>query len=349
MANNKRTVQDLAESMAKRHRYSKVKSESFIRGALSIIKGALEKENYVKVKGLGTFKLVTVNSRESVNVNTGERIEISEHQRLTFTPDKSLKERVNRPFEQFQTVVIEDDDLDLNHLHIDDILDVTPQPDDDKVVSLVSDEEQSVEEENDCSSKVTSVPISNDEDTVSLSAEEKNNVTDSAEFVRSETSGTGKSRCWLHGLLWGLLTLLLMVLSYFAGHDRWFNFTTKTANCAPMPAVAADSADIAVTESDSLDTQMQDTVKKVQSQVDESPEALSQHYDQLPNGRFLIIGTLAEHKVEPGESLTRISKKYFYSNAEDYVPYIIFYNRLKSADVVHKGTVLKIPKLAHKL
>ena len=112
MANNKRTVQDLAESMAKRHRYSKVKSESFIRGALSIIKGALEKENYVKVKGLGTFKLVTVNSRESVNVNTGERIEISEHQRLTFTPDKSLKERVNRPFEQFQTVVIEDDDLD---------------------------------------------------------------------------------------------------------------------------------------------------------------------------------------------------------------------------------------------
>ena len=110
MANNKRTVQDLAESMAKRHRYSKVKSESFIRGALSIIKGALEKENYVKVKGLGTFKLVTVNSRESVNVNTGERIEISEHQRLTFTPDKSLKERVNRPFEQFQTIVIEDDD-----------------------------------------------------------------------------------------------------------------------------------------------------------------------------------------------------------------------------------------------
>ena len=118
MANNKRTVQDLAESMAKRHRYSKVKSERFIRGALSIIKGALEKENYVKVKGLGTFKLVTVNSRESVNVNTGERIEISEHQRLTFTPDKSLKERVNRPFEQFQTVVIEDDDLDLNHLKL---------------------------------------------------------------------------------------------------------------------------------------------------------------------------------------------------------------------------------------
>ena len=192
MANNKRTVQDLAESMAKRHRYSKVMSESFIRGALSIIKGALEKENYVKVKGLGTFKLVTVNSRESVNVNTGERIEISEHQRLTFTPDKSLKERVNRPFEQFQTVVIEDDDLDLNHLHIDDIPDLTPQSEDDKVVSLVSDEEQSVEEENDCSSKVTSVPIGNDEDTVSLSAEKTNSITDSAEFVPSETSRTGK-------------------------------------------------------------------------------------------------------------------------------------------------------------
>ena len=106
MANNKRTVQDLAESMAKRHRYSKVKSESFIRGALSIIKGALEKENYVKVKGLGTFKVLQMEDRESVNVNTGERFIIEGHQKISFSPDPELKDRINKPFSAFETVEI---------------------------------------------------------------------------------------------------------------------------------------------------------------------------------------------------------------------------------------------------
>jgi nucleoid DNA-binding protein len=113
MANGKQTVQDWAEGLSRRSKISRAKSDSFLRAFFSLIKKGLAEENFVKIKGLGTFKLVPVSSRESIDVNTGQRIEIGEHQRLLFTPDKTMKERVNRPFEQFDTIVIEDDALDL--------------------------------------------------------------------------------------------------------------------------------------------------------------------------------------------------------------------------------------------
>ncbi len=111
MANEKATIQDLAERLAARNRCSRTRADMFLRKMFNQIKSGLATDSFVKVKGLGTFKLVTVNSRTSVDVNTGEKIEISEHQRLVFTPDNSLKERVNKPFEKFETVKIEDDDV----------------------------------------------------------------------------------------------------------------------------------------------------------------------------------------------------------------------------------------------
>lgn len=63
-----------------------------------LIEEALVTEKYVKVKGLGTFKLTEVESRESVNVNTGERIEIQGHTKISFTPDSSMKDLINKPF-----------------------------------------------------------------------------------------------------------------------------------------------------------------------------------------------------------------------------------------------------------
>ena len=74
----------------------------------SIIEEGLEKDKYVKIKGFGTFKLIEVDSRESINVNTGERFEIQGHTKVTFTPDNNIKEAVNKPFSAFQTVVLEE-------------------------------------------------------------------------------------------------------------------------------------------------------------------------------------------------------------------------------------------------
>lgn len=71
-----------------------------------LIEEALVTEKYVKVKGLGTFKLTEVESRESVNVNTGERIEIQGHTKISFTPDSGMKDLINKPFAHFETVIL---------------------------------------------------------------------------------------------------------------------------------------------------------------------------------------------------------------------------------------------------
>ena len=79
---------------------------AFVRTMFDLIEEALTNEKYIKIKGLGTFKLTEVNSRESVHVNTGERIEIQGHSKVSFTPDTSMKELINKPFSHFETVVL---------------------------------------------------------------------------------------------------------------------------------------------------------------------------------------------------------------------------------------------------
>ena len=99
---------EFAEILAQKSKKSKSFSANFVRNFFELIKSILYDDNYVKVKGLGIFKLMTVSGRESVDVNTGERIEISEHERLVFIPDKSLAEHVNRPFGNFATTILDD-------------------------------------------------------------------------------------------------------------------------------------------------------------------------------------------------------------------------------------------------
>lgn len=101
-------LQDLAELLAEAEGLQKNEAQSFVRVFFDTITRGLEVDKMVKVKGLGTFKLVDVDSRESVNVNTGERFLIDGHAKITFTPDNSLKEMVNRPFAHFETVVLND-------------------------------------------------------------------------------------------------------------------------------------------------------------------------------------------------------------------------------------------------
>lgn len=105
-------LQDLAELLAEAEGLQKNEAQSFVRVFFDTITRGLEMDKIVKVKGLGTFKLVDVDSRESVNVNTGERFLIDGHAKITFTPDNSLKEMVNRPFAHFETVVLNDDVTD---------------------------------------------------------------------------------------------------------------------------------------------------------------------------------------------------------------------------------------------
>lgn len=106
--NEKITIQDLANVLANKHGMEKKDAELFIKGVFELVEEALAIEKYVKVKGLGIFKLTDVESRESINVNTGERIEIQGHTKISFTPDNSIKELINKPFSHFETVILND-------------------------------------------------------------------------------------------------------------------------------------------------------------------------------------------------------------------------------------------------
>lgn len=106
--NEKITLQDLVELLSEKNDMTKKNADAFLRCMFDLIEEALTNEKYVKIKGLGTFKLTEVDSRESMNVNTGERIEIQGHTKISFTPDTTMKELINKPFSHFETVVLND-------------------------------------------------------------------------------------------------------------------------------------------------------------------------------------------------------------------------------------------------
>ena len=102
-------IADLAKEVAKMHKLPQKETEQFIANMFAVVAEGLQQDKLVKVKGLGTFKVTQVKPRESVDVNTGERVLISGHDKVTFTPDSLMKELVNKPFAQFETVVINGD------------------------------------------------------------------------------------------------------------------------------------------------------------------------------------------------------------------------------------------------
>ncbi len=102
------SIQDLSSVLVEKRGLSKKDASNFISEMFDIVQQELEKEKIVKIKGLGTFKIIDVDDRESVNVNTGERVLIEGHGKITFTPDSLMKELVNKPFSQFETVVLND-------------------------------------------------------------------------------------------------------------------------------------------------------------------------------------------------------------------------------------------------
>ena len=104
--NEKITLQDLINLFSEKQGMNKKDAEVFVRTMFELIEEALATEKYIKIKGLGTFKLTEVDSRESVNVNTGERIEIQGHTKISFTPDATMKDLINKPFSHFETVVL---------------------------------------------------------------------------------------------------------------------------------------------------------------------------------------------------------------------------------------------------
>lgn len=150
MINEKVTIQDLANLLFEKHGMSKKDAELFIKGMFDLVEEALATEKYVKIKGLGVFKLTEVDSRESIDVNTGERIEIQGHTKVSFTPDSALKELINKPFSHFETVVLNEGvQLEDTKVETDEIINEVVEPNviEEAVITKVEEECNIPEEE----------------------------------------------------------------------------------------------------------------------------------------------------------------------------------------------------------
>lgn len=104
--NNRLNIQDLAGLLSERTGKDRGEVERFLRDFISVVSEGVYTDKIVKVKGLGTFKIISVEKRESIHVNTGERFLIPEHYKFSFLPDKDLREQVNKPFSIFETTEI---------------------------------------------------------------------------------------------------------------------------------------------------------------------------------------------------------------------------------------------------
>ncbi len=106
--NEKLSLQDLVDLLSKKAKITKKDADAFYRELFQLVLERIFDNDLVKIKDFGTFKLISVSSRESINVNTGEKIEIPSHFKLSFLPDRTLRDLVNKPFSQFETVLLED-------------------------------------------------------------------------------------------------------------------------------------------------------------------------------------------------------------------------------------------------
>lgn len=148
----KLTLQDIIDLLAKKSGLTKKEADAFFREFLDVIVANVFDEELVKIKNFGTFKLTKVNSRESIDVNTGEKIEIPSHFKLSFLPDKSLKNLVNKPFSQFETTLIEDgvsfDAIEVSEELVEDVDNEDTGADEFEVEAIeVQTEEEKIEEE----------------------------------------------------------------------------------------------------------------------------------------------------------------------------------------------------------
>ena len=176
--NTKINLQQLARKVAMKKRISQKSAEAFLREFFDAIIQNVTADKIVKITGLGSFKIIEVLERESVNVNTGERITIPGHTKLSFTPDNALKETVNKPFADFQTVVINDGT---------NLEEMEKVPSDEVMQEASSSEEEVEDVENDIDT--VSDPEPESEETPELESEETPE-SESEETPESESEET---------------------------------------------------------------------------------------------------------------------------------------------------------------
>lgn len=358
---------DLSSLLAKQAKISGTKAENFTRAFFDIIIEGLEKDGIVKISGLGTFKVADVASRGSVNVNTGEKIEIKEHKKLTFIPTDTLKDKINQPFAMFEPVEIDDtyvDDEDVTEgssatATAEEAVIAEPDTIAKKIDDTVNTENEveSVIVENDINN---AVPADATEEKAAQERKEDEQIKDVQEgekceplkntYPLTETAEVpvAKSKKRRPYILYILLMVILVALLAISIPAIMVVFTGEKGAVSVKKGLSVEAEKSAV---------VPETAKALTEPI--APEPKEEPYEfkmveELANKRVGAIGigdtllyvansSIATHVVVENETLTRIALKYY--GDKKLWPYIVQYNRLKDPNGLCKGMELEIPRL----
>ena len=370
----KLTIQEIAAVLQQKNGFDKREANSFVTTMFQIIQERLETDGIVKIKGLGTFKMIDVEARESVSVRTGERVVISGHAKVTFTPDATMKELVNRPFSQFETVVL-NEGVEFSDLkeQVEDLDDDSRAEQEEDSVELET--EQLVEEPVDeVVSQFVEQPVEQSveqlveesvepeieqpaEPEIEQSVEPENGQEEESEpvedFVFEEESSS-----WGRWLLGALGVLALMALSAYGGY-YYGTHQSQTVATIPDTVVVHDTVTVAPVDTLSeVKEQPKETVSQPAEQPVEQPaqqpqaeqkkpaedpvDKYAQKDERVRLGAYRIVGLSHEVKVLPGQTFYSICKAHLGPDMECYVE---VFNDLPKNPKIKEGQVIKIPKL----
>lgn len=400
------SILDLAAILADSYGMDAKTSQTFVKTVFEIVEEFIAKDKLVKIKGFGTFKLINVSDRESVNVNTGERIVIAGHSKLTFTPDSALKDAVNRPFADFETTTLNEgtsieemERLPMPNSTINEPNQTEePQPLDDVLDNPLLDIQEESADYTEDSLQNDDTTVNSDEIAIPITEEVDNNSTESVVMevdkpttlesnvtkkdepvsyvnlqdkdnsaypMSSETeiAPSAPSKRRFSSILYVLITIILMVLSYICGHYQVFNMLdfsiSDDASTEEPPLVEVQNQE-PEKEINLIDTIPSDTIlldslqsssldnSQLASAPDEDYEEIAKYFPQVPNGDYLIIGDAGKvHHMQVGETLYRIARKEL--GSQDLIHYLIIFNNFEDPNIIHTGDPIRIPKLIHKV
>ena len=385
--NEKITLQDLINLFGEKQGMSKKDAELFVRSLFDLIEEALATEKYVKVKGFGTFKLTEVDSRESVNVNTGERIEIQGHTKVSFTPDTTMKDLINKPFAHFETVILNDGvEFEDTPVEVPETLDTpeviapvvetpevveVPAPEEKDVPEIVVPEEPEAIEESEVTEEPEAIEETQpeiieetlvpEEVTVQEEApqeEPQPTITEVPEeekpvFIEEKTSEKKIVETIVEESkeksINRILWGVIVVLVLIILFGAYWMFLRPSDTPEVIPATPVQEEQVATPAPVAEEKPQEDTLKTVQF-IELSEEELRK--ERVPSFAdtldYQIVGTQEEYTLQKGETIIRASVRFF--GTKKYWPYIVKHNMdvLPDPDNIPAGIRIKIPKLVEK-
>ena len=378
MLMSKLNIYDLCSVLTSKNGLDDKESHRFIKAMFDVIQEGLDEDKIVKVKGLGTFKIIEVDDRESINVNTGERVLIEGHSKLTFTPDSVMKEIVNKPFSQFETVIL-NEGVDfpepvVEEPAVEDIIADEPAEDKEIIVEPQIDNnvaEQSVEEEPVAEKTVAEEPVAEEpvaeepvaEDSVVEFTDDNDNVQSGEEnSVEESVFETSNNNSILRWILSGVAVLLLILGAAYGGYlygryelseeiaYKQMKADLKTAEITTKKAQVAIKKDSVAQEVDATKIGAMSIDNKDESANDEAKtetaKTSSDKYEDMDirvrTGAYRIIGEDRTVKAKAGQTVEDIATKLLGPGMSCYVE---VYNGLDGKATLKEGQTIKIPKL----